>query len=152
MADGTTDRVSTRTTLPLIGGLLALALAGGALALHAYASETYTASSAPGTDLDARYERAYVAAAIEPWNPRFVARRDYVAAWLRADTLLAAGDYKDAVTLLSETIGRTLAEPDLLALYREAQRIQTEETNRKAHLQHGHEGPGGTLTPADIER
>ncbi len=56
------------------------------------------------------------------------------------------------MALLSATPGRTPAEPDLLALYREAQAVQSLETNRKAHLQHGHEGPGGTLRPTDVER
>ena len=70
----------------------------------------------------------------------------------RADTLLAAGRLQGRREPADPTAGRTLAEPDLLALYRKAQEVQTVETNRKAHLQHGHEGPGGTLRPTDVER
>lgn len=124
----------------------------GAAAWHAHAGTEFRASSSLGLPVEARYVRAHMAAALEPWNARYAARSQYVAAWLRGDTLLAAGAYNEAVALLSETIGRTLAEPDLLALYHQAQAAQAVDTNRKAHLQHAHEGPGGTLTPADIER
>jgi len=131
---------------------LGLVLLAGAISWHALADASYRASLASGTAIVARYASARSAAAIEPWNPRYTARASYVAAWLRADALLAAGDYKDAVTLLSATTGSTLAEPDLLELYRKAQAVQSLETNRKAHLQHAHEGPGGTLAPGDVER
>lgn len=40
----------------------------------------------------------------------------------------------------------------LLALSKRAQHIQSDETVRKAHLRHGHDGPGGTLNPWDIAR
>lgn len=143
---------NTATAVARIAWVLVLALALGAVGWHVNAESRFRASRATGIGLETRFARAYSAAALEPFNRRYAARRLYVTAWLRADTLLAAGDYKGAVNLLSNTVGHTLAEPDLLALYREAQRVQTAETNRKAHLQHAHEGPGGTLKPTDVER
>jgi len=131
---------------------LAFALVVGAAALHVRARSAYRASLATGTPLESRFADAYTAAALEPWNTAYAQRKRLVTAWIRADTLLASGDYKGTVSLLSATLGRAPAEPDLLALYREAQAVQSLETNRKAHLQHGHEGPGGTLRPTDIER
>jgi hypothetical protein len=131
---------------------LACALLVGAAAWHVRAESAYRSSLADGRQLGSRYADAYTAAALEPWNVTYAQRDRLVAAWLRADTLLAKGDYKGAVALLSVTPGRTPAEPDLLALYRKAQAVQSLETNRKAHLQHAHEGPGGTLRPTDVER
>jgi len=132
--------------------VVACILAAIAIVWHARADSAFRASRVQGIPLRTRLAAAHEAAALEPWNNRYAAREHYVEEWLRADALLAEGDYKDAVSVLTAIVGRTLAEPDLLALYRKAQAIQTVETNRKAHLQHGHEGPGGTLTPSDIER
>lgn len=152
MSDGTpTSRASRRATLGVVVAL-GCALAASAVALHLRAQSTYRASLATGAALESRFADAYAAAALEPWNATYAQRKRLVAAWLRADTLLASGDYKGAVALLSSATGDTPAEPDLLALYREAQAVQSLETNRKAHLQHAHEGPGGTLRPTDIER
>ncbi|NTU71396.1 MAG: hypothetical protein HGB10_06220 [Coriobacteriia bacterium] len=140
---------------PSIGpvlGVLAAVLIGGMSIWHLAATSAHRASTQTGITARARYERAFVASALEPFDPRFSAREALVASWLRAQTLLAAGDYNAAMHTLESIVGRTHAEPDLLLLYREAQATQTAETNRKAHLQHGHEGPGGTLTPGDIER
>jgi hypothetical protein len=143
---------SSRRTPAVIAIVVALLLVASALAWHAHARSAYWASISLGVPLETRYADAYTAAALEPWNSRYTDRSRYVAAWLRADTLLSAGASNEAVALLSATIGRTLAEPDLLALYHKAQAAQAVDTNRKAHLQHAHEGPGGTLRPSDIER
>ncbi len=144
------ERSPGSTAAVIVAVIVVLAL--GALEWHHSASVSYRASLRVGIPLDTRATAANRAAQLEPWNRRFRMRATYVVAWLRSDELLRRGDYKDAVDVLSAAIGHTLAEPDLLALYHRAQDTQTLETNRKAHLQHGHEGPGGTLTPANIER
>lgn len=141
------ERAAATVTLALLCVLLV-----AAAVWHLRAQAAYRASFAAGVPTMSRFADAHTAAALEPWDSRSAARRRYVAAWLRAETLLGAGDYKSAVILLSATMGSTPAEPDLLELYRRAQEVQALETNRKAHLQHGHEGPGGTLRPTDIER
>ena len=146
------ESASSKRTTAAIAVVVALLLVAAALAWHARANSAYWASITLGVPLETRYADAYTATALEPWNSRYADRSRYVMAWLRADTLLSAGAYNEAVALLSATIGRTLAEPDLLALYHEAQAAQAVDTNRKAHLQHAHEGPGGTLRPGDIER
>lgn len=140
---------ASRATLALA---LAAALLAGALGWHGLAHAEYRASLAAGIPLETRFVHAYTSAALVPWSTTYQARRRRVEAWIRADALLAAGDYKDATALLSATLGRTPAEPDLVELYRLAQETETAETNRKAHLQHGHEGPGGTLDSKDLER
>jgi len=152
VSDGTAASRASRRTIVAVMVALLIALLVGSVVWHLRAESAYRGSLKTGSPLGTRYVDAYTAAALEPWNARYAQRERLVAAWLRADTLLASGDYKKAVALLSVALGRTPAEPDLLALYREAQAVQSLETNRKAHLQHGHEGPGGTLTPSDIER
>jgi hypothetical protein len=72
--------------------------------------------------------------------------------WLRGKQLLDAGDYNGAIATLDAAYRLDIGDAELLALYRQAQDAQALATNRKAHLQHGHEGPGGTLTPDQIER
>lgn len=142
---------SPRATAALVAAVVVLVLLSS-LAFHQSARRSYRESLVVGIPLETRYIDAKRAALLEPWNSRFVARANLVQAWLRGDELLARGDYKDAVDVLSAAVGNVLAEPDLLALYHRAQEEQALETNRKAHLQHGHEGPGGTLTPAAVER
>jgi len=99
-----------------------------------------------------RASYARTAARIEPFRTAYVVHADHLRGWAEGARLLDAGDYNRAVAVLNETLRRGPDDPELVALYRKATRIQALETNKKAHLQHGHEGPGGTLRPEDIER
>ena len=144
------ERSPGSTAAIVVAVVVILALT--ALEYHHSATKSFRASTRAGIPIEVRAADAQRAALLEPWNTRFRMRAAYVKAWLRGEELLRHGDYKDAVNVLSTAIGHTLAEPDLLALYHRAQDTQTLETNRKAHLQHGHEGPGGTLLPTDVER
>lgn len=75
-----------------------------------------------------------------------------LALWARDAALLAVGNYNAAVETPAVAYRDDVGDAQLLVLFKRAQRIQSDETVRKAHLQHGHEGPGGTLNPGDVER
>jgi hypothetical protein len=72
--------------------------------------------------------------------------------WTQGEALLAAGDYNAAVDTLRLAYVAEVGNSELLALFKRAQAAQALATNKKAHLQHAHEGPGGTLRPEDVER
>jgi len=132
--------------------LAALLVLGGALVLlHASASYSYRVSTSDGP-LAQRTQAAQRARRLEPFNARFVARAELLGRWNRGAELLSAGDYNGSVAVLAEALPLGRDEAELIALYKRAQAVQALETNKKAHLQHGHEGPGGTLEPEDVER
>jgi hypothetical protein len=122
-----------------------------AAALHVVASSAARRSTAPGT-LAEKTAAAQSAARIEPWNTVYVNRARVMSRWMQGEELLAAGDYNAAVDTLRQAYVDDVGNDELLALFKRAQATQALQTNKKAHLQHGHEGPGGTLRPEDIER
>jgi len=121
--------------------------------LVAHAAAVYSHRMSLG-DIPVASRAAYArtAARIEPFRAGYVANADHLRGWAEGARLLEAGDFNRAVAVLNETLRTGPDDPELVALYRKATRIQAVETNKKAHLQHGHEGPGGTLRPEDIER
>lgn len=129
-----------------------LVVAVGAVGYHAVATSAYRASFLRTRALFERAENAATASRMEPWNARFAVRSQVMSDWLRGLRLLDAGDYNAAVDVLAAAYRHDVGDEDLLALFQGAQETQSLETVRKAHLQHGHEGPGGTLRPQDIER
>lgn len=131
----------------VVVGLLALVAVGVGLAAQT-ASRTSFDSSTP---LEQRAASAARAHALLPWDAAYTRRSRLLSAWLLGKQQLARGDYNAAVETLGTAYRLDIGNPELLALYRKAQDTQTLATNRKAHLQHGHEGPGGTLRPQDIE-
>jgi len=139
------DRIAV---VAVLVAALAIAVAG---AVHMTAASASRRAQKPG-DLASRVAAARLAATLEPWNAERVERSRVMQQWERGKRLLDAGDYNRAVDELSEAYARDVGNAELLALFRRAQDVQALETNRKAHLQHGHEGPGGTLRPEDIER
>jgi hypothetical protein len=145
-----TDGQSTVTRAAVVGAVVFALLVAAALAWHAVASSAFSASSTG--PLDRRRAAAARASAMEPWNSGFAWRVGVLADWARGQELLDSGDYKSAVNVLAVAYRGDVGNTELLALFKRAQVMQSAETNRKAHLQHGHEGPGGTLTPDQIER
>lgn len=107
----------------------------------------YQESWGPGP-LGERTAAAQTAQRLEPWNTQMRVR----ALWLRGESELSSGNYNAAVQTLAQAYRADIGDQPLLALFKRAQDIQALETVKKAHLQHGHEGPGGTLRPQDIER
>jgi hypothetical protein len=136
-----------RLAVVVILGVSATVLA--ATMLHVTATAAARSAQEPGI-LTARAESAQLAAKIEPWNPGFVRRAHVLQLWVSGQRLLDA--YNGAYEALREAYAEDVGNAELLALFRRAQAVQALATNRKAHLQHGHEGPGGTLRPEDIER
>lgn len=144
------NRARSRRLAWLAGALLLAAAV--AAAWHAAAYQRYRDASGGGETLAASAASAESAARMEPWNREFARRALVQRAWARGDALLASGDYNAAVDELRTAYRADVGNAELLALFRRAQRTQALETVKKAHLQHAHEGPGGTLRPEDIER
>lgn len=130
----------TAVTIAAMALVLAVVWAGSA-------QLAYRASFSAGRALDKREECARMAARIDPWSRRYRVR----SRWLAGDRAIETGDYLRAVVLLGEAYRDDVGNNELLADFRRAQDALSLETNRKAHLQHGHEGPGGTLAPGDVE-
>lgn len=136
-----------RVTVAFAVTALAIGLAAHAAAVSAYSRSFDTRSA-----LAERASAADTAARLEPWNSQYRTRQAVLGGWLRGQQLLDAGKYNEAVAVLTEAYRLDVGNRGLLAIFVRAQDAQARETNRKAHLQHGHEGPGGTLTPGDLER
>ena len=118
------------------------------LGWHAVASWNILVARDPGTSLDAEVKAAATARAMEPWNPATRAADGYA----RSQKAYFQGHYPQAVDAMAEAYKDAIGDPEMLAYFKHIQAVMALATNRKAHLQHGHEGPGGTLKPGDIER
>jgi cytochrome c-type biogenesis protein CcmH/NrfG len=148
-SDPTTPRVHVRRGVVAI--VLALAVLLAVLALHLTAVTAAHRAQEPGS-LARQADSARLAAKLEPWNAEYARRSRVLGLWELGQQQLDAGDYNGAVDSLRVAYRSDVGNTALLALFRRAQATQALATNRKAHLQHGHEGPGGTLRPEDIER
>ena len=153
-ATGNADSVAWRGRRgPLLAVLAAaalvvlLTLAAGIAARGAYLGSLDASST-----LEQRATSASRAHELAPWNAQYDLHSQLLSWWLLGKQQLDRGDYNAAVDTLDAAYRLDIGNAELLALYRRAQETQALETNRKAHLQHGHEGPGGTLRPGDVER
>lgn len=136
-------------TVRMTTAMIVLAVAGAALAVHGYATWRYRASFSD-QPLDVRKAHASAAAAIEPVNTTFELR--YIR--LNAESLYDRELYREAHDLMQPYAATAFYrdDQDFLGFYRTVNRAWADEDAAKAHRQHGHEGPGGTLDPDDIER
>jgi tetratricopeptide (TPR) repeat protein len=151
MTHADTRQTDAHRRLLIASVLVATAISLCALGLHYAARAFFDRANAPGS-LTARADSARIAAVLEPWNGEFARSARVLRLWATGQRLLDAGDYNGAVDTLREAYSSDIGNAELLALFKRAQATQALETNKKAHLQHGHEGPGGTLQPGDIER
>ena len=71
---------------------------------------------------------------------------------LEGRRLFAGGQWDESQALLYETYLRNIGNKPLRAELRTVNLAVQLRDAGKAHKQHGHEGPGGTLRPEDIER
>jgi hypothetical protein len=124
--------------------VLAAAVLGG---VHAYAWLEYRGSFPPAS-LAMRRAAVSRAVAVEPWNRTFLARRDYVD----AEMLYARGDAVGAYNILHTAVYAYPGDEAVRAFYKKVYPEWYEIESLKAHVQHGHEGTGGVLTPQDVER
>jgi protein involved in polysaccharide export with SLBB domain len=142
---------SPRIALLVCLGLLAILVAGG-LALHVTATTAYRRSFERTETLQQRSEAAAFARTLEPWDSRFGARAVVMHKWLRGSVLLSQGADLPAMLELQAAYRLDVGDQELLALFKKAQEQLTVHSNFKAHIQHAHEGPGGTLRPQDLMR
>ena len=132
---------SRRIFLALSAALLVLA------AYHAYAASAYRASF-DARPLAPRMDSATRAADLEPWNRSFELRSIRLA----AEQLFFAEEFDAAHSLMQPIIASREGDAEFIAFYRTVTVRWADRSAAKAHLQHGHERPGGSLTPSDIER
>jgi len=149
-SSSTTVPARRRTSLLVAFGVVVLLAA--VLAWHAVAHASFERAGSSSRPLAQRASAATRAHAMEPWNEAYDRRSRLLGAWLLGEQQLARGDYEAAVQTLDTAYRLDVGNTQLLALDHKAQDEQALASNRKAHLQHGHEGPGGTLQPQDVER
>ena len=131
-----------------VATLLVAALVG----LNGLADAAYRRSLDPTRSLEQRVLDAQAARCLAPWSRTLRVREFVMVTWLGGRRILDAGDYSRAVDVLRAAYRQDVGDQELLALFRKAQDIEAVATTRKAHLQHGHEGPGSSLEPQDVER
>jgi hypothetical protein len=140
---------SHRLALGVCLGLLGLLVVGG-LALHLTASNAYQRSFNRAASLQQRADGAALAHKLAPWDSRYATRSTVMDKWLRGSVLLSRGDDLRAMLELQEAYRLDVGDQELLALFKKSQEQLNINSNYKAHVQHGHEGPGGTLRPEDL--
>jgi hypothetical protein len=126
---------------PLLGLLAALVVV--ALALHLTASNAYQRSFSAGLPLTQRAAAAEQASSLEPWNSRYETRAIVMRKWLHGSILLSQDAALPAMQELAEAYRLDVGD-------QRAQQQLSIDSNFKAHIQHAHEGPGGTLRPQDL--
>ncbi|MDR3685927.1 MAG: hypothetical protein P4L93_03060 [Coriobacteriia bacterium] len=132
-------------------GLLAVILVA-ALAVHLAAGSAYRRSFSASLPLTQRATAAEQASGLEPWDSRYATRAVVMRKWLHGSILLSQDAALPAMLELADAYRLDVGDAELLALFQKAQQQLSLDTNRKAHLQHAHEGPGGTLRPQDVLR
>jgi hypothetical protein len=121
-----------------------------AIAWHVSAVGSYRRSFELAVSLGDRTAAAKLAARLEPWDTRFATRATVMTKWQHGSVLLSQGAYLPAMLELADAYRLDVGDKELLALFQKAQRELSVSSNFKAHIQHGHEGPGGTLRPQDL--
>ncbi len=147
-------RRDTRRSLYVFGAAAALMLVLAA-ALHGFGWWQFQRAADASLPTSQRLAAADTARRLEPfqagWRARYGALR---AQWgyERAQAFYVQGKLTPAVDAMAEAYKYAVGNQVYLTYFTKLQDEWAAATNRKAHLQHGHEGPGGTLAPKDIER
>jgi hypothetical protein len=126
---------------------LALVAVALAAAVHLYSWLSYRASFPPGS-LGQRRAAIERALAMEPWNRAYGIRKVY----LDAELLEGRGDNIGAYHVVRAALDTYPGDAGLRRYAKELYPKFYNDSSGKAHQQHGHEGPGGTLTPGQVER
>lgn len=125
---------------------LALVLVLGALGV--YADGLWTTTGDATASLSERVDAASTLRTLRPFDRA----ADVAYAMLRADQLVAREQWAAAQDILYRTYLDNIGNKPLRAKLREVNLMVIFISGSKAHRQHGHEGPGGTLRPEDVER
>lgn len=131
----------------LVVGLLLVMLSLPAV-VHLVAGGSLARSRDTALPLADRLQYARGAARIEPWRMEAASQ----AALIEGTILYERGDLDAAKRVLGEARLKDLSDKPLESLLRTVNLEIIARDSRKAHQQHGHEGPGGTLRPEDVER
>ena len=142
-----TPRWALRLCLTLL-----VVLAVGGLVVHVTAVSAYSRSFDSSRSLEARADDAALAHTLERWNERYATRAIVMQKWLHGSILLKQGAYLPAMLELQDAYRMDVGDTELLALFKKSQAALNVNSNYKAHIQHAHEGPGGTLRPQDLVR
>jgi len=127
-------------------------LVAAALVWHVTATVRYSASFDGAKTLAQRTDAAQTAARLEPFNATFAKRALVMRLWSHGALLLSQDAALPAMLQLADAYSLDVGDPQLLALFKQAQARLSLDSNFKAHIQHAHEGPGGTLRPQDLLR
>lgn len=122
------------------------------LGVHFSAVRAYQASFDRRMTLAQRADSAAFARRLEPWNQQCVTRAIVMQKWEQGAIYLSQGADLPAMEQLAAAYRLDVGDAELLALFKKSQAQLTLDSNFKAHIQHAHEGPGGTLRPQDLLR
>jgi len=136
----------------LVLGLILVLLLITLVGWWALARSAYLRSFSSAYTLEQRASAAEQAAHMMPLSARYKTRAVVMEGWLQGKRQLEAQDWSGAVATLAAAYKLDIGDKELLALFQSAQAYQRIKTNWKAHSQHAHEGPGGSLTPTDVIR
>ena len=136
--------VPLATVLAVVGLIAVIVLAS----VHFVAQDALARSRDEAMTPPERLAEARTALRLEPW------RRDIVGetAFIEGTILRDRGDLDGAKRVLVAALERDSTDRRLRPLLVEVNREILVRDARKAHQQHGHEGPGGSLRPEDVER
>lgn len=140
--------MATRSTrIALAATFTVLAVLAMFMTYHGVAFGAYRASFGDAS-LETRLANAERAVQLEPWNHSFEVRRIR----LEAEQLFVADEWDAAHKLMEPVIADRAGDAEFIEFYHTVNARWVPWSSGKAHQQHGHEGPGGTLRPEDIER
>jgi hypothetical protein len=128
--------------------LVTLALIAAVAAVGLFVSQETAIATNPALPLAARVDAARRMMRMRPFSDSAEVRY----AILRGRQLFVAEKWDEAQALLYETYLRNIGDKPLRAELRRVNLAVEFRDAAKAHRQHGHEGPGGTLRPEDVER
>jgi hypothetical protein len=130
----------------VVAAVAAVVIAVAAL-WHGIASFEIARSRDNTLPLVEQVDAARIARNMEPFDRATRAQYGLVLGELQ----LRDGDVLHAEATLAAAYRDAVGDQEILTFFQHVQDVLAVDSNRKAHLQHGHEGPGGTLRPQDVE-
>ena len=139
-----------RPWIEIASGVFVIVAVLALVALHLSAMNAYRASFDVKKALDERAAAALLAHQLEPWNGQSATRAIVMRKWQHAAVYLSQGAYLPAMQEYADAYRLDVGDKELLAQFQISQDLLTLHSNFKAHIQHAHEGPGGSLRPQDL--
>ena len=145
---GTDQVADSRRRIQIALALVTLAVIAAIAALGFIASREAGVAADASLPLSARAQAARRVMQLRP----FSGSAEVTYAILEGRRLFEANKWDEAQALLYETYLRHIGNKPLRTELSVVSNAIILRDAGKAHKQHGHEGPGGTLRPEDIER